>query len=89
MLPEQRAAQLYVAGRLVDSVRLQLQLQLEQSLHLGQLQLEKQSSVIISNTKNHCAKLQTLLESGRDLSVCAVKTGFIYLLFFVVPTILV
>lgn len=45
MLPEQQAAQLYGVGRLVQSVRLQLQLQWEQFLHPGQLKWEKQSSV--------------------------------------------
>lgn len=50
ILPEQPAAQLYGVGRLVQSVKLLLRLQLEQSLHLGQLKLEKPSSVNFRNT---------------------------------------
>lgn len=73
MLPEQQAAQLYGVGRLVQSVRSLLQLQLEQSLHPGQLKLEKQSSVTIFptlnitvQTKSHYYIVQNLEEIKSD-----------------------
>lgn len=53
-LPEQQAAQLYGAGIPVHSVRWLLQQQLEQSLHLGQLRVKKQSCqffLVLKQTK--------------------------------------
>ena len=93
MLPVQQAEQLYGVGTLGHSVRLLLQLQLEQSLHLGQLKSETQSSVKTFSNANISVQIRVKLlhgsESSRDLSVSKSRVTLFNYYYCVVRTALV